>query len=287
MDDDAASRRAGRALGRRRAAQPAVEARWSSSRSGCTSRCSASGCTSSTSAAGTLWALAIGTSLLCVIGIGLAGAVYLRHRVPEARVEPLVLRRALVRRHRVRRRDRGAGPPALHVERLRVRSQGRRRRGERRGGRSCAARATACGGCRPATCATTPSAWSRARCSCSAGSSTRAGCGVLDELSVPDHADRAARGRRARGCPRASAAAGAGAGDRPGHRRRGGRAQHLPRVRVREVRRRLPVRLPARMDPLLRHLVEARGRRDLAVPRRAHRRAVPDRAGRPDSCTAT
>jgi NADH-quinone oxidoreductase subunit L len=44
--------------------------------------------------AGTLWALAIGTSLVCVIGIGLAGAVYLRHRVPEARVEPLVLRQA-------------------------------------------------------------------------------------------------------------------------------------------------------------------------------------------------
>jgi NADH-quinone oxidoreductase subunit L len=45
-------------------------------------------------AAGTLWALAIFTSLLAVVGIGVAVAVYLRHRVPEARVEPAVLREA-------------------------------------------------------------------------------------------------------------------------------------------------------------------------------------------------
>ena len=44
--------------------------------------------------AGTQWALAIGTAVLCVVGIGIAGAVYLRHVVPEDRVEPLVLRRA-------------------------------------------------------------------------------------------------------------------------------------------------------------------------------------------------
>jgi len=44
--------------------------------------------------AGTLWALAIGTVVLGVVGIGIAGAVYLRHRVPEDRMEPLVLRRA-------------------------------------------------------------------------------------------------------------------------------------------------------------------------------------------------
>jgi NADH-quinone oxidoreductase subunit L len=44
--------------------------------------------------AGTLWALAIGTAVLCVAGIGIAGAVYLRHRIPEDRVEPVVLRRA-------------------------------------------------------------------------------------------------------------------------------------------------------------------------------------------------
>jgi NADH-quinone oxidoreductase subunit L len=43
---------------------------------------------------GTLWALAIGSVVLCVVGIGIAGAVYLRHRVPEDRMEPLVLRRA-------------------------------------------------------------------------------------------------------------------------------------------------------------------------------------------------
>jgi NADH-quinone oxidoreductase subunit L len=44
--------------------------------------------------AGTLWALAVGTVVLCVAGIGIAGAIYLRHRVPEDRVEPLVLRQA-------------------------------------------------------------------------------------------------------------------------------------------------------------------------------------------------
>jgi NADH-quinone oxidoreductase subunit L len=44
--------------------------------------------------AGTQWALAIATVVLCVVGIGIAGAVYLRHRVPEDRMEPLVLRRA-------------------------------------------------------------------------------------------------------------------------------------------------------------------------------------------------
>jgi len=44
--------------------------------------------------AGTLWGLAIGTAVLCVAGIGIAGAVYLRHRIPEDRVEPVVLRRA-------------------------------------------------------------------------------------------------------------------------------------------------------------------------------------------------
>ncbi|TML93407.1 MAG: NADH-quinone oxidoreductase subunit L [Actinobacteria bacterium] len=44
--------------------------------------------------AGTLWALAIGTVVLGVVGIGIAGGVYLRHRVPEDRMEPLVLRRA-------------------------------------------------------------------------------------------------------------------------------------------------------------------------------------------------
>jgi NADH-quinone oxidoreductase subunit L len=44
--------------------------------------------------AGTLWGLAIATTALCVIGIGIAGAVYVRHRVPEDRMEPLVLRRA-------------------------------------------------------------------------------------------------------------------------------------------------------------------------------------------------
>jgi NADH-quinone oxidoreductase subunit L len=44
--------------------------------------------------AGTLWALAVGTTVLCVAGIGVAGAVYLRHRIPEERLEPLVLRRA-------------------------------------------------------------------------------------------------------------------------------------------------------------------------------------------------
>jgi NADH-quinone oxidoreductase subunit L len=44
--------------------------------------------------AGTQWALAVGTAGLCVVGIGIAGAVYLRHLVPEDRVEPLVLRRA-------------------------------------------------------------------------------------------------------------------------------------------------------------------------------------------------
>ena len=44
--------------------------------------------------AGTLWTLAIATVVLGVVGVGIAGAVYLRHVVPEERVEPLVLRRA-------------------------------------------------------------------------------------------------------------------------------------------------------------------------------------------------
>ena len=43
--------------------------------------------------AATLWALAVGTTVVGAIGIGLAAAVYLRHRVPEERVEPSVLRR--------------------------------------------------------------------------------------------------------------------------------------------------------------------------------------------------
>ena len=43
----------------------------------------------------------------------------------------------------------------------------------------------------------------------------------------------------------------------------------------------------APLDHGLRHLVEARGRRHLAVPGRAHRRAVPDRPGRSRRSTAT
>jgi NADH-quinone oxidoreductase subunit L len=42
----------------------------------------------------TLWVLAIGSALLAVAGIALARAVYVRHRIPEERVEPVVLREA-------------------------------------------------------------------------------------------------------------------------------------------------------------------------------------------------
>jgi len=47
-----------------------------------------------TASTGTKWVLFVVTLVLVLIGIGLARAVYLAHRVPEESVEPVVLRRA-------------------------------------------------------------------------------------------------------------------------------------------------------------------------------------------------
>jgi NADH-quinone oxidoreductase subunit L len=44
--------------------------------------------------AGAQWTLALGTLALALVGIAVAALVYLRHRVPEERVEPVVLQRA-------------------------------------------------------------------------------------------------------------------------------------------------------------------------------------------------
>ena len=65
--------------------------------------------------------------------------------------------------------------------------------------------------------------------------------------------------------------------DRGAHERHHGRAVDLPAHPVRAGRSRVPVRRPAGLDRRPRHLDALRDRRDLVVPRRAHRRDLPDR----------
>ena len=183
----------------------------------------------------------------------------------------LVLRR---RRHRVhgRPRPRSVRGHGLVRRPRRRRCRQRRRQGRPRRWPASAAR------CRADTCAPTPPS-SASASSCSSSGSCCCGASSdgprLAGLPDPDDAHRRPGRRRRPHRPRPQAAARAGQARRAAGQRPHRRAQHLAARRVRQGRRRLPVRHHAPVDRAVGHLLAPRRRRHLAAPGRAHRHPLP------------
>ena len=207
-------------------------------------------------------------------GIVAGWLVYQKRRVRGDRAgdprQRLVLRPG---RHRVHGRP---GARGLRGDRV-VRRQRRRRRGQRHRPRPCASRPACCARARTASSAPTPGSSASAPCWCSSGSSSRegssdgrpAGFPILTALIVVPAVGAARDARRLEPPPRD------GQARRSPRQRRHRRAEHLAARRLRDRRRRLPVREQAPVDRAVGDLVARRRRRHLALAGRAHRRALP------------
>ena len=189
-----------------------------------------------------------------------------RARRPRAR---LVLRRGRQRLHG------RSGAPGLRVDRL-VRRQRRRRRGQRSRQRGAQGRRADPARGRTATCAPMPASSVSAWRWCSPGSSS---CKASSDgpLVVPDpHGPRPPPGRRrCGGHGRREAPAGPDQARGADDRRRHGSDDAVAAGVVRQRRGRLPVRVAARVDRDVGHLLAPRRRRHLPAARRAHRHPLP------------